>query len=106
MGGIRPAHDRCVSCGDLLACACRRRSVDGFMKPITVGITTRNREAALARALVSLGRVSDLIAEVLVFDDGSDPPAEKGIDRRDVSVPTRVVRDARSPGYIVGRNQL
>ena len=42
---------------------------------ITVGITTRNRPESLRRCLESLGRIAHLAPEVLVFDDGSNPPA-------------------------------
>lgn len=76
------------------------------MKSITVGITTRNRPQALSRALISLGSAADLIAEALVFDDGSEPPAEAALDRRGLSVPMRVVRDACAPGNTFGRNRL
>jgi GT2 family glycosyltransferase len=69
------------------------------MAHLTIGITTRNRPDALARCLASLVPLASLAPEVLVFDDGSDPPAaaEGGV---------RIIRDASSPGYIVGRNRL
>jgi GT2 family glycosyltransferase len=68
---------------------------------LTVGITTRNRPAALARCLASMVTLAHLEAEVLVFDDGSQPPAAPPSDRA-----VRVLRDIASPGYIVGRNRL
>jgi GT2 family glycosyltransferase len=64
---------------------------------LTVGITTRNRPDALAACLASLRVIAHLDPEVLVFDDASHPPAEAN---------ARVIRDAASPGYIVGRNRL
>lgn len=68
---------------------------------LTVGITTRNRPDALAACLASLGMIAHLDPEVLVFDDGSDPP---------VKANACVIRDQASPGYgrgaIVGRNRL
>ncbi len=64
---------------------------------LTVGITTRNRPHALAACLASLSAIVHLDPEVLVFDDGSEPP---------VNAAARVIRDDRSPGYIVGRNRL
>ena len=76
------------------------------MKPVTVGITTRNRPAALARALLSLRCAADVIAEAIVFDDASDPAVDAARDTRAVAVPTRVIRDDSAPGYIVGRNRL
>ena len=68
---------------------------------LTVGITTRNRPHALATCLGSLANVRHLLAEVIVFDDGSDPAAKV-----DGVADARVIRDAASPGYIVGRNRL
>lgn len=64
---------------------------------LTVAITTRNRPDALAACLGSMRAIAHLDPEVLVFDDGSQPP---------VSANIRVIRDERSPGYIVGRNRL
>ena len=66
---------------------------------LTVGITTRDRPAALARCLRSLSCISDLAPQVLVFDDAS---------RTSVSVDShppgiRTIRDDRGVGYIVGR---
>ena len=66
---------------------------------ITVGITTRNRPASLSRCLASLGRIAHLAPQILVFDDGSDPPV--------VTPPgVTLMRDATAPGYIAGRNRL
>ena len=42
---------------------------------LTVGITTRNRPDSLAACLASMRLIAHLDPEVLVFDDGSDPPA-------------------------------
>jgi GT2 family glycosyltransferase len=68
------------------------------MRPaLTVGITTRNRPDALAACLASLAMIAHLEPEVLVFDDGSQPQ---------VDAPVHVIRDERSPGYIVGRNRI
>jgi GT2 family glycosyltransferase len=67
---------------------------------LTVGITTHNRPTALSACLASLSRIRHLVDEVIVFDDGSEPPAQVSGER------TRVIREASSPGYIVGRNRL
>ncbi len=64
---------------------------------LTVGITTRNRPDALAACLASMRLIAHVDPEVLVFDDGSEPA---------VVAHVRVIRDAGSPGYIVGRNRL
>jgi GT2 family glycosyltransferase len=71
---------------------------------LTVGITTRDRPAALRACLASLPIIGHLAPEILLFDDGSTPPASKQIDG--IPVPTRVLRDESAPGYIVGRNRL
>lgn len=67
---------------------------------LTVGITTRNRPNALAACLASLNKIRHLLDEVIVFDDGSEPPADVSGER------VRVIRDTSSPGNIVGRNRL
>ena len=71
---------------------------------LSVGITTRNRPDALAGCVASLSAITYLDPELLVFDDGSDPPAEARAAPNGVD--TRVIRDEHSPGYIVGRNRL
>lgn len=74
---------------------------------LTVGITTRNRRAALRACLESLSVLAPLAPEVLVFDDGSDEAVRDqiaGIGAASEGV--RVLRDDSSPGYIVGRNRL
>lgn len=68
---------------------------------LTVAITTRNRPEALAACLGSLAAIGHLDPEVVVFDDGSEPPVRAPLAAR-----ARVIRDERSPGYIVGRNRL
>ena len=70
---------------------------------LTIGITTRNRPAAIARAVSSLAHAADLTPEILVFDDGSVPPADVAPAP---GLSLRVLHDASSPGYIVGRNRL
>lgn len=76
---------------------------------ISVGITTRDRDDALAACLASLALAADLIAEVLVFDDASKQPVDGTLER---ALPAALrgraalIRDAAAPGYIVGRNRL
>ncbi|NUR53750.1 MAG: glycosyltransferase family 2 protein [Acidobacteria bacterium] len=71
---------------------------------LTIGITTRNRAGSLNACLRSLDLLAPLAPEILVFDDGSSPPAA---DQIDGGLPRpRILRDAASPGYIVGRNRL
>jgi GT2 family glycosyltransferase len=71
---------------------------------LSVGITTRDRAASLGRCLASLDLIAHLSPEVLVFDDGSAPPAvsDPAVHARRV----RVIRDDTAPGYIAGRNRL
>lgn len=71
---------------------------------LTVGITTRNRPAALRACLASLPVIGRLGPEILLFDDGSTPPASEQITG--LPVQARVIRDDAAPGYIVGRNRL
>lgn len=71
--------------------------------PLTAGITTRNRPHALAACIESLIRIRRLFDQVVVFDDGSEPAAKVNGES---ALPVRVIRDASSPGYIVGRNRL
>jgi GT2 family glycosyltransferase len=70
---------------------------------LSIGVTTRNRPAALERCLASLDVLRPLSPEILVFDDGSEPAATAA-GANDLSV--RLIRDTASPGYIVGRNRL
>ncbi|HEX2343243.1 MAG TPA: glycosyltransferase family 2 protein [Vicinamibacterales bacterium] len=75
------------------------------LRPVSVGITTRNRPESLNACVASLALAADLIEEVVIFDDASEPAAA-------VKIPTAltgrvtILRDASAPGYIVGRNRL
>ncbi|MGH9312872.1 MAG: glycosyltransferase family 2 protein [Vicinamibacterales bacterium] len=75
-------------------------------RQLTVGITTRNRPKALAACLASLDPIADLIDDVLVFDDASEPPATTASAPAPLVDRVTVLRDAAAPGYIVGRNRL
>jgi len=72
------------------------------MRPgLSIGIQTRNRPDALRACLRSLDLVADLDPEILVFDDGSEPPASTVVDAGSR------VRVLRGPGpAAVGRNRL
>jgi GT2 family glycosyltransferase len=75
--------------------------------PLTVGITTRNRPAAVQRALSSLGRLAHLNPEVLVFDDASDEPVDAYCaPARAAGIRLDVIRSSDHVGYIAGRNLL
>ena len=75
------------------------------MLRLAIGITTKNRPDALNTCLGSLSILAGLDPEILVFDDGSDPPAQQVIDAA-VGTPVTILRDQTAPGYIVGRNRL
>jgi GT2 family glycosyltransferase len=69
-----------------------------------VGITTRDRPAALRRCLASLQVLAPLAPRIVVFDDSSDQPAS--IIVGDMATGATVIRDERHPGYIAGRNRI
>ena len=71
---------------------------------LAIGITTKDRPAALSTCLASLEVLGPLDPDVLVFDDGS-APAAVGAPIPGVAA-VRMLRDEASPGYIVGRNRL
>src|SRR5690242_711872 len=75
---------------------------------LTVGITTRNRPQSLQRCLSSLDVLGDLLTEVIVVDDSSDPPVDVAMSGVPASITarTRIIRQDRSEGYIVGRNTI
>jgi GT2 family glycosyltransferase len=77
------------------------------MAPITVGVTTKNRPVSLDTCLASLRLAADLIDEVIVFDDGSSPPASETAARQPwLTKPVVFLRDEPPPGYVIGRNRL
>jgi len=71
------------------------------MTPLSIGIQTRNRPDALRACLRSLDLVAHLEPEILVFDDGSEPPASA------VNDATARARFLTGPGAAaVGRNRI
>ncbi len=76
------------------------------MRPLTVGITTRNRPLAIERCVRSLACLGPLVARVLVFDDGSDVPVETIVAQAaPAGMDVAVIRDEKR-GYIGGRNLM
>jgi GT2 family glycosyltransferase len=73
---------------------------------LTVGITTRDRPAALRRCVQSLRHLARLDPELIVFDDASRQPAVEQLADLDAPGPLRVLRDDAGSGYIAGRNRL
>ena len=76
---------------------------------LTVGVTTRNRPQSLLRCLASLEHAGRSADRVIVVDDSSEPPvadALGGMAPSSIRDKTRIVRQDRSEGYIVGRNTI
>jgi GT2 family glycosyltransferase len=76
--------------------------------PLTVGIATRNRPKALERCLASLALIDDVVTEIIVVDDASDPPAREILPRVQEAIrrKIRVIELPGGLGYIAGRNQM
>lgn len=73
---------------------------------LSIGITTRDRPAALLRCLQSLTKLDHLRPDVIVFDDASAVPVSETLKTAPLPRQPRVLRDDAGPGYIVGRNRL
>lgn len=73
---------------------------------VTVGIVTRNRPASLRRCVESIVLLGDLVAEVVIVDDTSDPPARESLGPLPPAIGdrTRFIRQHANEGYIVARN--
>lgn len=76
------------------------------MSALTVGITTRHRPLALTRLVRSLDLLMEFSPQVLVFDDGSHPPAAQTIAGLTTHLSIRVIRDETGSAYIAGRNRI
>ncbi|MFL5540091.1 MAG: glycosyltransferase family 2 protein [Longimicrobiaceae bacterium] len=75
---------------------------------LTAIVPTRNRPEALGRCLRSLRRLDALLAEAVVVDDGSDPPAEGPVCAAlaaDLPPRVRWLRNERGLGPAACRNQ-
>jgi GT2 family glycosyltransferase len=74
---------------------------------VTIGITTRNRPAALQRCIGSLNAMSELASYVIVFDDASEPPVTPAsVGPLPQGMHLTVLRDDGHSGYIAGRNRI
>ena len=76
------------------------------MRPLTIGITTRNRPAALERCIRALARLGRVSPRVIVFDDASECPVGRLVQSAGANLDVRVIRDDHASGYIAGRNRL
>jgi GT2 family glycosyltransferase len=76
---------------------------------ITVGIASRDRADSLARCITSLAAIDDLVAEVIVVDDGSAAPVEPLVRAR-IGETARnkltVIRHPSSTGLAGARNEI
>jgi GT2 family glycosyltransferase len=75
---------------------------------LTVGIATRNRPDALRRCLASIALIDDLVTEVIVVDDASDPPNDPVLRQVPgaIAKKTRIIELPQGLGYIIGRNRM
>src|ERR1700687_3769784 len=75
---------------------------------LTVGIATRNRPDSLRRCLASIALIDDLVTEVIVVDDASDPPIGPVLQQvpEAIAKKTRIIALPQGEGYIVGRNRM
>jgi GT2 family glycosyltransferase len=82
-------------------------STDG-LSGLTVGIATRNRPASLQRCLASIALIDDLVTEVIVVDDASNPSIDPVLRQvpKAIAEKTRIIEMPQGPGYIVGRNRM
>ena len=74
--------------------------------PITVGITTRNRQLSLSKALASLALVRELLVSIIVVDDASEIPVDTAGLPSDLADTLRIIRQPQARGNIAGRNEI
>ena len=78
-------------------------------RPVTVGITTRNRPDAVERCVRSLAAIRDLVATAIVLDDASDPPLDVGRLTRaagEAGIPIEILRADTHTGTAAGKNTI
>jgi GT2 family glycosyltransferase len=78
-------------------------------RPLTVGVSTRNRPDALVRCLRSLRAIEDVVGAVIVVDDGSESPVEPAVRAAlgdDAPGELRVIRNDVSRSLAAGRNRV
>jgi GT2 family glycosyltransferase len=75
---------------------------------LSVGITTRNRAGALLRCLESIALIEDLVSDIIVVDDSSDPPIGKALESAPPAIRSRIrfIEQPGAQGYIVARNTI
>jgi GT2 family glycosyltransferase len=78
-------------------------------RPLTVGISTRDRRGSLLRGLRSLRHTNAWIDRVFVVDDASHPPLEPGLREElgaDAPPGLTVIRVEAAAGPTAGRNRI
>jgi GT2 family glycosyltransferase len=75
---------------------------------LTVGITTRNRAGSLLRCLASIQLIDDLVSEIIVVDDSSEPPIGEMLRQAPDAVRSRMrfIEQPGAQGPIVARNTI
>lgn len=79
------------------------------MKPMavkfTISITTKNRHDVVAETVRQLARTAPEAAELLLVDDGSQPPIDPAVFGK-LPFPLRLIRHQTSQGVIPSRNEI
>ena len=75
---------------------------------LSVGIATRNRAGSLLRCLASIALVDDLVSDIIVVDDSSDPPIGEMLQGAPPSIRSkmRFIEQPGAQGPIVARNTI
>jgi GT2 family glycosyltransferase len=73
-----------------------------------VGIATRNRAGSLLRCLASIALIDDLVSDIIVVDDSSDPPIGEMLQGAPPSIRSkmRFIEQPGAQGPIVARNTI
>jgi len=73
-----------------------------------VGIATRNRAGSLLRCLASIALIDDLVSDIIVVDDSSDPPIGDMLHGAPPSIRSkmRFIEQPGAQGPIVARNTI
>src|SRR6185436_4893089 len=75
---------------------------------LSVGIATRNRAGSLLRCLASITLIDDLVSDIIVVDDSSDPPIGEMLRSAPQSIQSkmRFIEQPGAQGPIVARNTI
>jgi GT2 family glycosyltransferase len=77
-------------------------------RPLTVGVTTRNRPDSLVRCIASLEQLGGLVADIIVVDDASDAAVEGALARMPPGLRAKIrfIAQPHARGPIVARNTI